>query len=400
MKNRRFLIGVILISFAFGIRNGVRFCYLGPLAGTHTESAMLITVILSMGALFGIFLHPIIGKRSDRTWTRFGRRYPYIMVSIPLMAITTIFFPHAPNYFILLVLVILEAIFGILGFSPLFSLIPDNFDSKARGKASAVMMIFIGLGAVCSISIGSYIWDTNHYLLFYAVSLLLMFFGFASFFFVKEKPFPKDVLSRKTHTVTEYIKSIFAEKAIALYFAGDFFRWFSLSIVAQLVTLFANKELGIKIGMAGQVLVLFNLVKLLSALPVGMTTDKIDRKKFLLAGIIVTTAALGYGWFTSSFMPLAIVMGITGIGVAITVISGSALLMDLFPLGRSGEFLGVNMVFVSVPSVISMWVGGVVIDAVGTYRVIFLIAVIGLIISYALTRMIPTQNIEPSKTNA
>ncbi len=389
MKNRKLLIGLALVSFSFGTRLGMRYTYLGPLANLYTNSAFLITVILSLGAFLSIFLSPFFGKRSDRTWTKFGRRKPYLMVSVPLVSLFTILIPHSSSYTILIVLVIFEAIAGLIGFSPLFSLIPDNFKAEERGKVNAMFILFIGLGGACAAALGYKLWDINYHLLFYVASAITLVFGVLSFFFIKERPFVDDSLSSKSHSFKAYLKEVLGDKRITLYYCGDFFRWFCKNVIIQMVTLFAANELGVSIGLAGQVLLVFNLVKLASALPIGIITDKIDRKLFLQGGTVLMGGALYYGWCSQSFLPLMIAMGLFGISTTITIVCGSSLLMDMFPKSRSGEFLGMNMVFGSIPAVLSLWISGALIDLFGTYRLIFLIGIITCIISFIFTIFIP-----------
>ena len=391
MNNKPLLIGLILASLAYGVRIGMRYTYLGPLTNIFTDSAFLITIVLSLGTFMGIFLLPLIGKRSDRTWTRFGRRRPYLMVSIPLVSIFTSIIPHASSFTILIAFVILEALAGIIGLSPLVSLIPDNFETKERGRANAIFMLCMGLGGVCAAGIGYKIWDINYHLVFYIVAAIIFVFGVTSLFLIKETPFPDNILSGKSQSIVEYFRNILSDKRVTLYYAGDFFRWFSKSLIIQMVTLFAANELGVKIGVAGQAILVFNLLKLISSLPVGTVTDKVNRKQFLLVGTVLLAGSLYYGWCCHSFVQLSIAMGLFGISASITLICGSSLLMDLFPKGRAGEFMGMNMVFGCLPTVLSLWISGALIDLFGTYRLIFLIGIISTIISFIFTLLIPKQ---------
>lgn len=43
--------------------------------------------------LLGMIVQPLIGKYSDRTWTRFGRRLPYLLVGAPLTVIVMVMLP-------------------------------------------------------------------------------------------------------------------------------------------------------------------------------------------------------------------------------------------------------------------------------------------------------------------
>ena len=48
--------------------------------------------------LAGLFVQPLVGKYSDRTWTRFGRRMPYLLFSAPLAALVMVLLPNAGSF--------------------------------------------------------------------------------------------------------------------------------------------------------------------------------------------------------------------------------------------------------------------------------------------------------------
>jgi Na+/melibiose symporter-like transporter len=58
-------------------------------------SATLIGFIMTWDNYLNMFVQPIVGERSDLTYTRFGRRKPWILVGAPLAAIFFIFIPLA-----------------------------------------------------------------------------------------------------------------------------------------------------------------------------------------------------------------------------------------------------------------------------------------------------------------
>ncbi|WP_268912340.1 SLC45 family MFS transporter [Lentilactobacillus sp. SPB1-3] len=51
-----------------------------------------------MPPLAGMIIQPLIGKYSDKTWTKFGRRMPYLLISGPIGAIVLILLPNAGSF--------------------------------------------------------------------------------------------------------------------------------------------------------------------------------------------------------------------------------------------------------------------------------------------------------------
>ncbi len=48
--------------------------------------------------LAGMVVQPLIGKYSDMTWNRFGRRMPYLMIGAPIAALVMILLPNAGSF--------------------------------------------------------------------------------------------------------------------------------------------------------------------------------------------------------------------------------------------------------------------------------------------------------------
>ena len=61
--------------------------------------------------LAGIIVQPIIGSASDRTWTRFGRRIPYLFVGSIVAVIVMCLLPNAGSFGMM---VSTAMIFGVL----------------------------------------------------------------------------------------------------------------------------------------------------------------------------------------------------------------------------------------------------------------------------------------------
>ncbi|AKP68470.1 major facilitator transporter [Companilactobacillus ginsenosidimutans] len=48
--------------------------------------------------LAGMIVQPLIGKYSDRTWNKFGRRMPYLLIGAPIAALVMILLPNGGNF--------------------------------------------------------------------------------------------------------------------------------------------------------------------------------------------------------------------------------------------------------------------------------------------------------------
>lgn len=105
--------------------------------------------------LTGLFVQPIIGYYSDKTWTRLGRRRPFFLVGAILASVGLILMPNAEMFTGILpalwigagMLTIMDASFNV-AMEPFRALVADKLPSDQRTLGFSVQTILIGLGAV------------------------------------------------------------------------------------------------------------------------------------------------------------------------------------------------------------------------------------------------------------
>src|SRR5690606_16023964 len=122
---RTFLLGLgfMATSVVWSIYN----TFLPPVYEKFVGSTLLVGLIMTIDNILALLLQPVIGARSDRTWTRFGRRLPYIMVGMPAAGLLLFALPSAASTNLLLVLVItVPMMIGMaVSRTPTISLMPD-----------------------------------------------------------------------------------------------------------------------------------------------------------------------------------------------------------------------------------------------------------------------------------
>ena len=86
----------------------ITFAFLGINMAFSLQSSQMIRICQTIGAnpnnlgfffifppLMGMIVQPIMGKMSDRTWNRFGRRLPYLLFGTPIAALVLIMLPFS-----------------------------------------------------------------------------------------------------------------------------------------------------------------------------------------------------------------------------------------------------------------------------------------------------------------
>ncbi len=103
----------------------------------------------------GMIVQPIIGHYSDNTWTRLGRRRPFILTGAILASLGLILMPNSSMFTAILpalwigagMLMIMDASFNI-AMEPFRALVADKLPADQRTLGFSVQTLLIGIGAV------------------------------------------------------------------------------------------------------------------------------------------------------------------------------------------------------------------------------------------------------------
>lgn len=106
--------------------------------------------------LMGLIVQPIVGSASDRTWTRLGRRLPYLLVGALVAIIVMCFLPNAGSLglsissaimFGLVMLMLLDTSIN-MAMQPFKMLVGDMVNEKQKGLAYSIQSFLCNAGSV------------------------------------------------------------------------------------------------------------------------------------------------------------------------------------------------------------------------------------------------------------
>lgn len=100
-----------LPSLSLGTLFAITFGFFGVNMAFSLQSSQMGRIFQTIGAdptklgfffilppLVGMIVQPLIGKYSDLTWNRFGRRMPYLLIGAPIAALVLILLPNAGSF--------------------------------------------------------------------------------------------------------------------------------------------------------------------------------------------------------------------------------------------------------------------------------------------------------------
>lgn len=146
----------------------ISFGFLGVQIGYSLQSGNTSRILSALGAnvdhlsyfwlaapIAGLVVQPIIGMSSDRVWTRFGRRLPFIFWGAVISALAMFFMPNSEHFASLMVPVLFGAfmlLFMDCSFNvtmqPFRALVGDMVSEEQRNIGYSIQSFLINAGAV------------------------------------------------------------------------------------------------------------------------------------------------------------------------------------------------------------------------------------------------------------
>ena len=106
--------------------------------------------------LMGILVQPIVGTLSDRTWTRFGRRIPYLFIGAALAVCVMCLLPNSGSFGMSVATALIFGLFALMlldtsinmAMQPFKMLVGDMVNEKQKAKAYSIQSFLCNAGSV------------------------------------------------------------------------------------------------------------------------------------------------------------------------------------------------------------------------------------------------------------
>jgi hypothetical protein len=102
------------------------------------HATTVLSVVVGVGSVFSLIAFPALGRISDRTTGRLGRRRPFLLLGALLFAVGAVGIILAPNTLLLTLANIVTAVGYSSAAVAFTAVIPDQFAPNRRGPASAL----------------------------------------------------------------------------------------------------------------------------------------------------------------------------------------------------------------------------------------------------------------------
>lgn len=154
---------------SFGQLWNLSFGFFGVQIAYALQSANISRIFATLGAdphnlsyfwilppLMGILVQPIVGTMSDKTWTRFGRRIPYLFVGAAVAVLVMCLLPNSGSFgmavgttmiFGLIALMLLDTSIN-MAMQPFKMLVGDEVNEKQKGLAYSIQSFLCNAGSL------------------------------------------------------------------------------------------------------------------------------------------------------------------------------------------------------------------------------------------------------------
>ncbi len=309
---------------------------------------------LAVGLIGGIsdglpsLLKILAGYGSDRL----GKRKPLVVAGYALSAVGKLLLPAAATWQQVFLLKTLERSGKGVRSAPRDAMISESAQEGRRGRGFGLHRSMDSTGAVIGSILAYLLWQYGmSYSSIFMVAGVLSVVALFPFYRVKESfRAPSCNVRLKTSDLSPELRSFLV---IASLFALGNFSYMFFILRAQ--ALFSGA-----MAVAAPLLLyaLFNLVYAIMAMPAGIWSDRVGRRKVL---------AMGYGLFALTAMGFAFVDSLAGLialfalyGLVYALVDGSerAYVSDLSPAGLRGSSLGLYYGAIGVAAIISSLAAG------------------------------------------
>ena len=337
----------------------------------------LALFIMTWDNIINMFVQPWVGAKSDQTWSRFGRRKPWILIGAPIALLGFVFIPVAQSVMALAVFILITN-FGMALFrSPAISWLGDLFDPDNRSKANGGINMMGGVGGLLAYFGGGILFNSfGRIAPFVAGAVAMSVALIVVLIFVKE---PKQIstdIKVKQAGVLENLRWMYRnpDKSGLFVLLAILFWFMALNALDTGLSSFAVFTLGMQAGTASIYAGLLTISFILFSIPAGMIGTRYGREITIRIGLIGMAVLTLAGYFIiQNTLTFALILILAGFMWAMINVNSLPLVYDHGDEKRIGAFTGLYYFSSQLAAVLGPTLGGILVDSLGDqYRWLWL----------------------------
>ncbi len=361
---------------------------LPPILKSFGAPDLLIGLLSSTRSIEGALIQPTVGALSDRVWTRFGRRRPFLLVGIPLSAGFFVAGAFVNNLALLAVDIFLFSIFFNIAVDPYVALLADIAPLQQRGWLSGMAtsvqlvssVVFLVVIAAVSGEGSVPVW------IYVLVAAVLVFSFGLTFFGIHETPEidPDTSAAHARLPLRVYVDALVDQRQAMRYLGTLFVYQFGLNAIIPFLVLYVEAEIHQSEQVAFALSAGLLVFTALGAIIFGTWSLRLGTRRVLAIGWgLLAVSAVG-GVLVTTLPEMIVVVVVAGIGNGAATAVTWPLLTALIPAEKTGVFAGLKAAAESLAIPLSVVVASEVFLPRFGYRGIFAMLSLNIILALVL----------------
>ena len=348
-------------------------------------------VVLAADNVLALFLLPLFGSLSDRINTRLGRRTPFILVGTALAAVLMLVLPLADSSINLPLFVVALGLLLIAMStyrSPAVALMPDLTPKPLRSSANAVINLMGTVGGIFAlliikmlpkVNVETGTKDGSYFTVFAIMAVFMALCALVLVLTVRERKLadamPKE--EEEEHSGSTGAKLAPDVRRSLIFILCSVALWYiAYNALSSAYSRYVLEIWNVSESSGANMMLVATVVATASYIPVGIISSKLGRKKVILFGVAIMTAAYLSGFFLTSYSPVIyLVMAVIGIGWASINVNSYPMVVEMSTGSDVGRYTGIYYTFSMAAQIATPILSGVLIDLFG-YRILFPYAVL------------------------
>ena len=392
------------------------FGFLGVQIGYSLQTSNTSGILSAIGAdvhhlsyfwlaapIAGLIVQPIIGLSSDKTWTRLGRRIPFILGGAIISALAMFFMPNSehfaqllpPVFFGATMLLLMDTSFNIT-MQPFRGLVSDMVPDSQRNIGYSIQTFLINTGGIIGALLptiltwigmankpleGNKVAPTVIWAYYIGGAVLLLSVLWTAF---RTREYPPEEYAKYNNLEKEEVKMSFPDllrnipSTMWQLAVTQFFSWFALFLmwvyttngIAQtvwhcLITDSTSADFNAARNWTGVLTAVYGVIAALFSLIMTPLADKFGRKNTYALCLLVGGIGLISMIFITDKNLLFIPMIGVGIAWAAILAMPYAILASFLPARQTGVYMGIFNATITIPQIAAGLLGGLALMVVG-----------------------------------
>lgn len=350
----------------------------------HTTSGF----VMSLDNILALFMLPLFGKLSDKTYTKIGRRTPFIIIgtfAAVLFMMGIPFAAHSRQLVVFMVALGLVLISMAVYRSPAVALMPDITPKPLRSIGNAVINLMGSVGGAAILLINSFLApdttnpEANYWPLFMTMAIIMLVGTAVLITTVREPKLVKKMredsaaMGIDTEEAKEEKPVVKKEKlppemrkSMGLILASIFLWFMGYNAVTTSFSKYAVNALGMQSSQASLILMVATIAAALSFIPVGLISMKIGRRKSIMFGVVLLAAVFGSAALYTAYSPLMFVsFALAGVAWASINVNSLPMVLEMSKGASVGQYTGYYYTFSMAAQVVTPILSGFLLDSIG-----------------------------------